>query len=273
MSLVSSETHPLNSIIFHPPNIKPERANKLNTHNIVVESASGEVPVFHCANESKPVSERKCIIFSHGNATDLQTIQEYKNLHVFTGIDVIAYDYNGYGYTRIDPTKKPHQKACVDNLAGVVSYCTIYGYEPHNIILLGHSIGTGVVMNYGYKYKGTYGRIILISPMKSIVTLGENYVGSTLFRYIPRLCDLFTSHKYIETVETPVFIIHGTNDTLIPVKHGRFLYETHFNMMKKKGLIHRVYPPLWIENADHNDIFDHLGWKKFCEHIKKFATF
>lgn len=273
LSSVSSEKHPFNCFIFQPPNIKPENAGKLNTHNLVIESASGEVPVFHCADESKPAFDRRCIIFSHGNAADLQSVKEYESLHILTGIDVIAYDYNGYGYTRIDPTKKPHQNACVDNLAGVVSYCTIYGYEPHNIILLGQSIGSGVVMNYAYKYQGTYGRIILMSPMKSIATLGENYVGSTLSNSVPRFCDLFTSYKYVESVETPIFIIHGTKDTLIPVKHGQFLYETHKQIMRRKGLSHRVYPALWIENAEHNDVINYMGWEGFCGHIKKFCDF
>jgi abhydrolase domain-containing protein 17 len=82
----------------------------------------------------------------------------------------------------------------------------------------------------------------LIAPFTSVY--------SVAFRapIFPR--DRFPNLKRIQGMQTPLLVIHGENDEVIPVSHGRKLVEVslandkHFSM---------------VPGAGHNDLFEIAG--------------
>ena len=63
-------------------------------------------------------------------------------------------------------------------------------------------------------------------------------------------------------VDCPVFIIHGSDDKIVPFEHGQILHD----------LAPNKFPPYWVEGRGHNDLCEgDFGWSKFYEH--KVLTF
>jgi abhydrolase domain-containing protein 17 len=68
----------------------------------------------------------------------------------------------------------------------------------------------------------------------------------------------------VKKVEVPVLVIHGTQDNVINVSHGRELS----NIINKEI----KFQPLFIEGAGHNDI-ERLYSDVFFNQIKLFISF
>ena len=68
------------------------------------------------------------------------------------------------------------------------------------------------------------------------------------FRVLTRVSllpfDRFHNLRHIRRVRAPVLVIHGTADEVIPVSHGRLLYEAAGQPRQA----------LWIDGAHHNDV-------------------
>src|SRR5258705_194298 len=79
--------------------------------------------------------------------------------------------------------------------------------EEKNIILIGQSLGTGIVIDYVSKNKWD-SPIILISPYKSIISV---VCDSSIVKPI----DKFQSLKKIKSITCPVKIFHGKEDKTI----------------------------------------------------------
>lgn len=106
----------------------------------------------------------------------------------------------------------------------------------------GRSLGSGPTTHIAVKQsrlKQPVAGVILQSPLLSIFRVAFN------FRFtIPG--DLFCNIDIIEEVESPVTIIHGTRDEVVPFWHGEGLFE----MCRQEWR----YKPLWVTDAGHNNI-------------------
>jgi pimeloyl-ACP methyl ester carboxylesterase len=183
----------------------------------------------------------KVIIFSHGNSSNIYTKAPYlKRLSDLLCINIICYDYPSYGDTNGLPT----EKNCVECL-NIVIEDTLNYYK--NIILVGQSLGTGIVIDYVSNHKWL-SPILLISPYKSIPrVITDNSIA-----------DSFTSQHCYQSIDKisnaicPIKIVHGEKDTLIPMSHANDLYILVAN---------KQFLPTFIPDTGHNDILgkiDHI---------------
>lgn len=250
MGLVSSSINPINNIVFLPPN--REKDFKFE-YTQLIRSDNIKIPIIHVKTGSDT-----CLIYSHGNSEDLNDMSKLLYLMAkYLQIDIVGFDYTGYGYTK-KYNVYPSEQSCYTNIRDVVNYIKCVNYK--NIILYGRSLGSGIVVHYASHYMFN-GRIILEAPFKSI---GEVVVESELTYPI----DMFINKHKIEKIKNPIFIIHGTHDETIDVKHGLYLFNIHKDEMKRNNKQH--YNPLWVYKAGHNDIIMTLGFDKYIHHVKQF---
>ena len=59
---------------------------------------------------------------------------------------------------------------------------------------------------------------------------------------------------------SPVLVIHGKNDEVIDISHGRAIYER----------CPRAVDPLWVDGAGHNDV-EHFD--KYVDRLVRFVNF
>lgn len=77
--------------------------------------------------------------------------------------------------------------------------------------------------------------------------------------------DMMCNIDKIPSIDAPVFILHGRRDEIVPFWHGECLYLA----TKPKYR----YPPLWIEDAGHNNIEVVIQRKKsglFFQRLKEY---
>ena len=236
----------IESLIYYPPNTPVHYFEELKTSRstvLILNTKNGYVPavvVCPIGYRIESTTGLKYIIFSHGNGADIYGMFEYfKILADALNVCVVGYDYIGYGLSSMN---KPTESNCYLSMQTCMNYVIDeLKVNPINVYLIGHSLGSGVVIDYVSK-KSWVNPIILISPYKSIC--------STQFdSSLVRLVDKFTSLDKMPRVRCPVKIFHGKQDTLITIEHGEALYNATIN---------KKFKPTWFDGADHNNMLNRI---------------
>lgn len=153
------------------------------------------------------------ILYSHGNADDLQSALPRLKALQQHGFNVIGYDYSGYGTS----TGWLSEYTTYLNAIAIYHFLRRQGLTPSHIVLLGHSLGTGVTVQLGMQLPAA--GMILESPFISA------YRTKTAFNLPLLLFDKFNNLKKIKHVHMPLLITHGTADATVPFQHGVMLYH------------------------------------------------
>lgn len=237
----TSSVHSLySSFVFRPPSLDLKNYDHSIYDKIIRIKSSNDMEISLTINKYE--NSNKYIIFSHGNAADILSVDNFcKSLSEKLKINVVLYDYQGYGFS----TGKPCEQNCYDDLYSVIEYVKLY--KPTNIFLIGQSLGTGIVVDYVSKYKWK-DPVMLISPYESIISVVNNSFNS-----ITQYIDMFDTKNKISCATCPILIIHGEQDKLININDSKRLYK------KIKNKIN----PIWIEDAGHNDILSFITDEMF----------
>lgn len=126
-------------------------------------------------------------------------------------MNILAYDYIGYGLSvsRDGEIRTPSEDGCYSSADLAMKFLTqVKGIPVQNIILMGHSLGTGVTCEMATRYR-TAG-VLLMAPFTS--ALG---VVSPLVANIFPVMDRMRSIDKIQDIEQPIKIIHGVRDRVI----------------------------------------------------------
>lgn len=264
----------IEKFIYNPPATTHEEFEKLNTStSILVKLESGSYSIAAVFNKpSKYVhyetystlddflikAPHNYFVYAHGNGADIYATQTYcQQMADMLDVIVFSFDYPGYG---LSSPKIASESNCYASMKVVMTFLLKnLKISKSRIYLVGRSLGTGVVVDYAYK-QSWINPILLISPYKTI----NRVVCDTS---IMRPVDKFSNISKIGSLECPIKIIHGTNDKVIDISHGKYLYENTKNKIK----------PEWIEDRGHNDILYAITKEMFmnvmnhvpCDNIHK----
>ena len=196
------------NLIFFPP--KASYTNALDGYNELANKEGQKVAsIYKKARKDMPT-----LLWSHGNAEDINTAQSYMNWLHSEGYGIMIYDYTGYGLS----DGKPDEAGCYHNIQAAWDHLTSTLAIPEKkIIIIGQSIGTGPSVWLAEKTNPA--GLALLSPFKSINRIP--------FKINPFPYDRFPNIKRVENVTAPLLIIHGADDTVIPQAHGKALFEKH----------------------------------------------
>ena len=189
------------------------------------------------------------VLFSHGNAEDIGYVVPLLEQIRDAGFSVFACDYQGYGTSDGKPTE---QHAYDDEDAAYNYLVQTMHVQPNKIIVFGRSVGTGPATDLASRRH--VAGLILQSPFLSA------------FRVMTRVSvlpfDRFNNLRKIKKVRCPVLIIHGTQDTVISVTHGKELFAAA-NEPKQA---------LWVDGANHNDV-ELVAGDRYADALRAFADF
>ncbi|KAL7477839.1 hypothetical protein ACHAW6_003629 [Cyclotella cf. meneghiniana] len=223
----------ISSLLFQPPTptfLHPSR------HFWLTTELGHRIPAFFIERPSASVT----ILFSHGNAEDLGMIYDWFNdLSRVLRVNIMAYDYTGYGKSQ----GAPHEMSCYADIEAAYRYLlTVRGLQPEQIVLYGRSLGSGPSCYLAAK-TAKEGRsvaaVILQSPLLSAYRVAFN------FRFTC-IGDKFPNVDYAPNIRCPVFIVHGTQDEVVPFWHGEELFMALRKPWRAK--------PFWVDGAGHNNI-------------------
>lgn len=200
---------------YHPENkgLTPEAVGLSGVAVNLVDTADGEriVTWYAVAKPGRPT-----IICFHGNAGEIGDRPRRFQYYAERGFGVLYVSYRGFGGS----TGKISETGLVTDALAAYDWLMRQGVAPAQIALLGESLGTGVAVQLAAQKP--VGAVALEAPYTSTAD-----IAAAIYWWLPvRLLmkDQFRSADHIGNVTAPVLVIHGEDDTLIPVKYGKALF-------------------------------------------------
>lgn len=161
---------------------------------------------------------RFVILYLHSNAEDIGRCHSFcKTMHEQFQVHVLAVEYPGYG---ICPGGPCDEKSVVENArVGLRFLLEVLKRPLEDILILGRSIGCGPAISLARHHK--VAGLILISPMTSLKDLCRETVGPLADILVER----FPNKGRISLIRSPLLVVHGQKDMIIPYQHGLELYH------------------------------------------------
>jgi len=161
--------------------------------------------------------KKKTILFLHGNAGNLDN-RIYK-LNFLGNLDINFLIISWRGYSLSDG--KPTEDGLYEDAKTAVNFLLNKGVLEQDIILYGESLGAAVAVEIGQNKD--FAGVILESSFTSMID-----VGKTKYPFFPvrlLLKDKYESDKKIKNIKSPILIMHGEGDRLVPFWMGKKMYE------------------------------------------------
>jgi len=242
----------VNHFAFHP-----NKANVIATENLPAHveemTVTTEDQIKITSLYLPSTGSQKMLIYFQGNAgniyhrlSDLQQLQSF-------GINVIGVSYRGYGKSEGNPSEAG---IYLDGKAIYQHAVEQLGFTADNIIILGRSIGStaAVDLAQGKNLRG----VILVTPLSN----GKEQATASGLGMISSLAgDSFDNLTKIENLKSPLLVIHGTEDYVVPFTMGKAIYE---RANVKKAFIK-------IDGAGHNNLqsaYPDKYWQPIYEFVK-----
>jgi pimeloyl-ACP methyl ester carboxylesterase len=151
------------------------------------------------------------VLLFHGNAGNIGDRVPHIALLTAAGLDVLAFDYRGYGRSAGRPSEHgtyEDARAARDALG------------PGLTIYLGESLGGAIALELA-SHRPPDG-LILQSTFTSIQAMARLH-----YPFIPRALvpDAYPSLRLIPRLRAPLLILHGTRDEIVPLMDGEELFR------------------------------------------------
>jgi len=197
-------------------------------------------------------SLRPTVLFFYGNGdcikTSLVIFDEFRRL----GANVIVPEYVGYPMSGGKPSETGLYATADAAYQYLLSRSDV---DPQQIVLVGRSLGGAAAIDLAARH-----RVAGLATISAFTTMDE--MARKVMPVFPTGLVLkyhFDNRRKIGSVSCPVFIIHGTQDSLVP-----------FAMMSQlAAAAHAPVIQLPVEGADHNDIFL-VGGQPMLDEFGKF---
>jgi fermentation-respiration switch protein FrsA (DUF1100 family) len=195
-----------------------EPAPELGFQNVELTSADGNTIHAWWAVPSGWKSERGAILYSHGNGGNLSMRQgNIVQWQRATAKAVFIYDYPGYGKS----TGKPTEAGCY--AAADAAYDWLVEQQkvlPSQVLLVGSSLGGAMAVDLAARRECQ--ALVLINAFTSFPDMAQKTFPWFPARWL--VSNRLDNLSKIGKCHTPVFITHGTADTLIPFSQGERLF-------------------------------------------------
>ena len=159
----------------------------------------------------------KTILFLHGNAGSLEN--RIHKINHFNDMDVnfLIVAWRGFSGNK----GKPTENGLYIDAKSAVKWLKNKGVNEEEIIIYGESLGTGVGTEIAQNKN--FAGIILESPFTSMVDAGADKYPIFPIRLL--LKDKYESYKKIKNIKSPILIMHGEVDKIVPFWMGEKMFE------------------------------------------------
>lgn len=192
----------------------PAEAGLRGVREVVLQTPDGArlIAWYAAAAPAKPT-----FLYFHGNGGSLADRAERIRRFTGAGYGVFMPSYRGYS----GGTGSPSEAAIVADAGLAYDHLRGLGVAERAIVLYGESLGSGVAVRLASERP--VGAMILDAPYTSLPD-----VAKMLYPIMPVrtfMVDRFDSTKHIAAVRAPILVLHGADDTVIPLALGQALFE------------------------------------------------
>jgi len=229
-------------MIYHPRSY-PEPSPPAGLLPVEYATSQGRQTAFYLPPKTGSEAEDLWLLLGGNGALALDWLELVRDFPDRRAAFLLL-DYPGYGYCQGRPAPETILESAETSLAALAAKLET---EPNEIQarlkVMGHSLGSAAALLYAGRHPVQ--RLVLISPFTSLKEMAALIVGPLLSRTL--LHDYDNRGRLREVLAqksiTPITIIHGNHDKVVPVAMGREL----------AGLSPRI-EYLEIERGDHNYI-------------------
>ena len=193
--------------------------------------------------------KKKYIIFFHGLGQNISSNQDIYKKILKKGYAVLAPEYGEFGSN----TDKMTAKVIKKQTAMALEYLNKKGIPNENIGVIGFSMGSFPAIEMASKNKNLK-FLVLIPPFNSLRNEVELLTKGTTIR-LPKLLkysinkfpfllnhidNIFKNNKKLKSIESPVYLIHSSNDKIVPQKStediaNKVMHLKQFILLEKGG--------------------------------------
>jgi len=157
-------------------------------------------------------------------------------------VAVLLFDYRGFGG---NPGRPTEWGLALDARAARTYLLGRPDVDPSRIVYFGESLGTAVAVDLATEHPPA--ALILRSPFASMAEVGQVHYPFLPVRWLLR--DRFAAADVIARVTSPLLVIAGERDAIVPLAQSRRLYDA---AREPKQMV-------VIPGADHNDYALYAG--------------
>ena len=194
------------------------------------------------------LAHQPTVLLLHGNAGHIGGRMPLARQFISSGFGVFLLEYRGYGGNPGSPT----ETGLYDDARTAMHFLQKQGIPLDQIVVYGESLGTAVATQVATEYP--VGCVVLQSPLTSMSSLARLH-----YPWLPiKPIDKYDSLSRITQIHTPLLVLHGKSDTLVPFDEGNTLFT---NANETKTFIA-------IENKGHSDLWDQAFYTSVINFIK-----
>ncbi len=165
----------------------------------------------------KDIKRFKTILYLHGNAGSLENRIHKINNFQYMDINFLLLAWRGFSKNE----GKPTEDGLYEDARSAVKWLKNKGIKSADLIIYGESLGTGITTELAQTEK--FAGIVLESPFTSMIEAAKTKYP--IFPIKLLLKDKYESDKKIKNIISPILIMHGKNDTLVPFWMGEKLFN------------------------------------------------
>ena len=202
------------SLMYHPSENNYLDENKLDhkIEKIKIPSDDHLISWYFKKNASF-----KTLLFFHGNAGSLENRIYKLNELSKLNLNYLIVAYRGFSGNKGTPTEDGLYK----DARSAKYWLNLNNIGDKNIIVYGESLGTAVAIDLAKDHK--FAGVILESPFTSMLELSRKYYPWLPTRLL--LKDKYETNKKIKKVFSPILILHGRKDNIVPFNMGEELLD------------------------------------------------
>ena len=219
------------SLLFYPAPLASDYAFAIpDAREVRIEVDGATLSALHL----KLPNPKGVVFFLHGNAGNLAGWFTGSAVYRQANFDLFMIDYRGYGKSSGHVQSEEQLRADVRKAWDVVAPL----YTGKRVVIYGRSLGTALAARLAAQVQPDL--TILVSPFWSAADLARvhyPWVPPGLLRYP------LATNVDVRTIRTPVLLVHGDRDWLIPIENSERLVAVTPNATI-----------LRIRGGGHNDI-------------------
>ena len=190
----------------------------LDYEPVELDTPDGERVAGWFVSSPLPEAERRgTALFCHGNAGDIGDRVESVLTFCRLGLDVLIFDYRGYG----DSSGRPDEQGTYRDAMAAWQYLAgERGVPASRILVFGRSLGGAVALWLASQVRP--GAVAAESSFTSAPDMARKMFPLLPTRWLSRF--KYDSVAALGAVSCPVLIAHGPDDEVIPFSHGERLF-------------------------------------------------
>ncbi|KTC73903.1 2-hydroxy-6-oxononadienedioate/2-hydroxy-6-oxononatrienedioate hydrolase [Legionella birminghamensis] len=221
-------------LIYFPARLMPSPANFHAQDMQIVSLRTKDRLVLQSWYKSAAPGQ-PTVLFLHGNGGHIGMRMPMARQWIKKGYGVLLLEYRGYSGN----PGSPSEKGFYQDAEAAREFLSQQGVSNKHLVIYGESLGAGVATYLSIKNPAC--ALILQSPFTSLTAVARYHYPLIV---IPPW-DKYDSLSRIRQIKSPLLVLHGDQDRIVPYLQGVELYESANQPKEFVRVLNRGHNNLW----------------------------